>query len=126
MKLAYMNPTESGRWFEAGRTRRVGKWTYTDEQDALVMTRTIAHHGHVMGIFVLRADSVIERRKALIAGGLLDPRWSFTEWCFTPISVGWGSVSDQGGMNKVMPSAWRYRRNGGNPRYEFNGVEHKF
>jgi hypothetical protein len=33
--------------------------------------------------------------------------------------------SDQQGMNKIMPSAWRYRRNGGNPRYEFNGVEYK-
>jgi hypothetical protein len=107
MKLAYINPTESGEWFKAGRCRKVGKWTYSDYEDETCFKRVVAHHDHVMGEFVL-------------------PKPNETKgWSFTPISTGWGSVSDQGGMNKIMPSAWRYRRNGGKPRYEFNGVEYK-
>jgi len=40
-------------------------------------------------------------------------------WVFQPESVGWGSVSDQQGMNKILANySWRYRRNGGVPRYE--------
>jgi hypothetical protein len=46
-------------------------------------------------------------------------------WLFLPISTGWGSASDQQGMNKIMGSEWKYRRNGGHARYEFNGVEYK-
>lgn len=42
-----------------------------------------------------------------------------------PHSTGWGSASDQQGMNKIMPTGWRFRRNGGHARYEFNGVEYK-
>jgi hypothetical protein len=113
MKLAYINPTESGKWFNAGRCRKVGKWTYSDYEDETCFKRVVAHHDHVMGEFVLRKADKSQ-------GFLGDYRWSFT-----PISTGWGSVSDQGGMNKVMPSAWRYRRNGGHARYEFNGVEYK-
>lgn len=113
MKLAHINPTESGKWFNAGRCRKVGKWTYSDYEDETCFKRVVAHHDHVMGEFVLRKANESQ-------GFLGDYRWSFT-----PISTGWGSASDQQGMNKIMPSAWRYRRNGGHARYEFNGVEYK-
>jgi hypothetical protein len=113
MKLAHINPTESGQWFKAGRTRKVGKWTFADSEDETTFSRIIAHHGHVMGEFTIR--------KADVATGFHgDVRWGFT-----PISTGWGSASDQQGMNKIMPSAWKFRRNGGHARYEYNGVEVK-
>jgi hypothetical protein len=38
---------------------------------------------------------------------------------FSPESAGWGSASDQQGMNKILANyGWRYRRNGGEARYE--------
>lgn len=105
MKLAYINPVESGAWFKDGRCRKVGAWTYTDVVDSNGMHRFVAHHGTIMGEFVSLSGLV---------------------WGFAPLSIGWGSVSDQNGMNKIMPSGWRYRRNGGNPRYECHGEVHKF
>jgi hypothetical protein len=107
MKLAHINPTFSGDWFKAGRTRKVGKWTFADYEDEASFTRVIAHHGHVMGQFVLPKPN------------------ETTGWNFIPVSTGWGSASDQQGMNKIMPSAWKFRRNGGHARYEYNGVEVK-
>ena len=107
MKLAYINPTESGEWFKAGRCRKVGHWTYSDYEDDTSVTRVVAHRDHVMGQFVL-------------------PKPNETKgWDFVPISTGWGSASDQQGMNKIMPTGWKFRRNGGHARYEFNGVEYK-
>lgn len=105
MKLAFINPTESGRWFREGSERKCGKWTYSDGVNSIGQrVRYVAHHGTVMGYF-----------KECESFG----------WLFLPVSTGWGSASDQQGMNKIMPSAWRYRRNGGHARYEFNGVEVK-
>lgn len=104
MKLAYINPNESGRWWRNGDERKCGQWTYADllRCDG-VRERYVKHHGTVMGLFTEQRNS----------------------WVFLPISVGWGSVSDQGGMNKIMPTGWKFRRNGGHARYEFNGVEFK-
>ena len=106
MKLAFINPNESGRWFRQGSERKCGRWSYADSVSAEnKRERFVIHHGTVMGVFTEVSES---------------------EWSFAPISTGWGSASDQQGMNKIMPSAWRYRRNGGRARYEFNGVEYKF
>jgi hypothetical protein len=30
MKLAHINPNESGQWFREGSERKCGKWTYSD------------------------------------------------------------------------------------------------
>lgn len=60
--------------------------------------REVWHYGTLMGTFRLTKQNA---------------------WEFMPISTGWGSVSDQQGMNKILANyGWRYRRNGGNPRYE--------
>jgi len=106
MKLEHISPAESGAWWKAGRCRIVGNWTYTDtlDEDTGLMHRYVAHRGTVMGEFYC---------------------WR-SVWMFAPLSIGWGSVSDQNGMNKIMPNGWRYRRNGGNPRYEFFGEVHEF
>lgn len=106
MKLAFINPNESGRWWRYGSERKCGRWSYADDTSTEgKRERFVIHHGTVMGCFTEVSENV---------------------WSFTPISTGWGSASDQQGMNKIMPSAWRYRRNGGHARYEFNGVEYKF
>jgi hypothetical protein len=96
MKLAFINPNESGQWFRLGSLRKCGKWTYSDEMNSIGQrVRYVAHHTTVMGFFTEREPNV---------------------WVFLPISTGWGSASDQQGMNKIMGSEWKYRRNGGNPR----------
>ena len=103
MKLAHINPNESGQWFREVSERKCGKWSYQDILDSAGRKRRyIKHHGTVMGSFTEREPNV---------------------WVFLPISTGWGSASDQQGMNKIMGSEWKYRRNGGHARYEFNGVE---
>ena len=37
MKLAHINPNESGQWFREGSERRVGKWTYADEINSITV-----------------------------------------------------------------------------------------
>jgi len=107
MKLAFINPNESGRWWRNNSERKCGRWSYADEINFIGRReRFVIHHGTIMGVFTEFSEDDV--------------------WGFTPISTGWGSASDQQGMNKIMPTAWRYRRNGGHARYEFNGVEYKF
>ena len=105
MKLSDINPTVSGAWFKDGRCRKVGNWTYTDTVDSNgIMQRFVAHRGTVMGQF----------------------HCFRSVWGFSPISTGWGSASDQQGMNKIMPAEWRFRRNNGDARYECYGVRYEF
>jgi hypothetical protein len=82
-----------------GKSRRVGNWEYVDGVDAdNTLRRTIVHHGTVMG------------ELELVDGE--------TEFRFVPVSTGWGSVSDQGGMNKIIRRfGWYYSRKGGVARY---------
>ena len=81
--------------FKDGKVRKVGEWRFEDFSD-LVDVRQVFHYDTLMGQF---EDS---------------PEFG---WTFEPISVGWGSASDQQGMNKIMGGEWRYYRNGGDPRY---------
>jgi hypothetical protein len=60
----------------------------------------IHHHGHCMGYFVFNATT----------------GWSFDCGFNTThgVNVGWGSVSDQNGMNKILRgTGWYYSRKGG-------------
>lgn len=95
------------RTFRAGRAVRVGAWHYVDgleaNGDPSVGLRYIYHYGTCMAVLI------VSERSAEIG--------------FVPYSVGWGSVSDQGGMNKILAAAGlplRYRRDakGGGARYE--------
>lgn len=102
MRQSDMNPNLSGAWWRDGSERICGKWTYADGvNDAGTRVRYIKHHGTIMGAFREVEPDV---------------------WYFIPLSTGWGSASDQQGMNKIMPLGWRYRRNGGTPRYEYCNV----
>ena len=102
MRQSDMNPNLSGAWWRESCERICGKWTYLDSvDDGGYRVRYIRHHGTTMGLF-----REVEPDK----------------WCFVPLSTGWGSASDQQGMNKIMPSGWRYRRNNNTPRYVYCNV----
>ena len=101
MKLA-----DIGDWdtfgIRAGKHHKVGNWSYYDvlssDNDDELSFRCIYHYGTLMGRLVLRTNGVL---------------------VFSPESAGWGSASDQQGMNKILANyGWRYRRNGGEARYE--------
>lgn len=96
MKLADIGNLATFRSPWTGKVRKVGNWSFYDNCDGV---RTVYHYGTVMGEFHYEhGDSV---------------------WYFVPVSTGWGSASDQQGMNKILKEfGWCYRRNGGNPRYE--------
>ena len=92
MKLADIGDLTTFR--SSGKVRTVGRWSFYDNDNT---ERVVYHYGTEMGRFAME-DSV---------------------WYFVPTSVGWGSVSDQQGMNKILSGfGWVYRRNGGNARYE--------
>ena len=81
------------------KQRNVGNWSFYELVDSEGMERVVYHYGTQMGRIVCESG---------------DSRWEFV-----PVSTGWGSASDQQGMNKILANyGWRYRRNGGNPRYE--------
>lgn len=91
---------------KAGKTVRVGKWHYVDgvqpNGDPSVRLRYVYHYGTCMAVLIT----------GLIHGG---------EVGFVPYTMGWGSVSDQNGMNAILRRAGVplvYRRNGGEARYE--------
>lgn len=94
MKLADIGDLTTFR--SSGKVRTVGRWSFYDNDN---MERTVYHYGTEMGRFQYEPSE--------------------SNWEFFPISTGWGSVSDQQGMNKILKGfGWVYRRNGGNARYE--------
>jgi len=78
--------------------KRVGNWEYVDGTDMNgECRRSIFHHGTLMGEISRHGDG---------------------DWAFVPVSEGWGSVPDQGGMNKIVRRfGWYYSRKGGVARY---------
>lgn len=94
MKLAEINPV-TGVPFKDGKVRNVGNWSYMDSVTHFgYKVRVVFHYTTTMGKFVTDGHS--------------------GTWAFQPISTGWGSVSDQGGMNKILKgTGWYYSRKGG-------------
>ncbi len=100
MKVKDLSPFRLG--WRNGKTRRVSTWESKDVVATLGgeprECRQIWHYTTLMGEFYK-----------------MDGRW-----VFVPCSVGWGSVSDQKGMNQILDGmGMAYRRNGGNPRYDY-------
>ena len=104
MNQAKMNPETGLAFRPVGRNVRVGNWSLEDVRHDGYDERRIVHHGTHMGSFV-------------------DIRQG-DGFSFVPVSTGWGSASDQQGMNRILSgTGWKYRRNGGRPRYEHvNGM----
>lgn len=91
MKLADIGNMATFR--SSGKVRKVGNWSYYDNCGGM---RTVYHYGTEMGRFVPNNG----------------------EYVFVPVSTGWGSVSDQGGMNKIIRNyGWYYSRKGGEATY---------
>ena len=98
MKLALLGDFVAIPWAD-GKCRNASSWRSVDVMSDGFAVRSVYHYGTLMGSFILAKDGV--------------------RWVFQPESVGWGSVSDQQGTNKILANySWRYRRNGGVPRYE--------
>jgi len=97
MKLESISVTRTP--FNDGVGRNVGNWSFVDRNDGNFSYRQIFHHGTLLGEFY---------------------RVPFRDsWNFKPLSTGWGSASDQQGMNKILKDfGWKFRRNGGEARYE--------
>lgn len=97
MKLADIGDLTTFR--SSGKVRKVGRWSFYDNDNT---ERVVYHYGTEMGRFVNHHEYR-----------------HLDSWYFVPTSVGWGSVSDQQGMNKILKGfRMVYRRNGGNARYE--------
>ena len=99
MKLADIGDLTT--YWSSGKVRKVGAWSYYDTEDEDGSLRIVYHYGTEMGRFYVTEE---------------------LEWAFFPTSVGWGSVSDQQGMNKILKEfGWRYSRKNGQPSYEKAG-----
>jgi hypothetical protein len=98
-RIAQCDPRDGVEWHK-GRSQTVGKWSVRDiaQNDGRVRVREVYHYSTLMVRFLSSADN-----------------W----WTWYPeyVSVGNGTVSDQGGMNKMLrPHGYRYHRNGGYAR----------
>jgi hypothetical protein len=88
------------------RVRTFGNWCVSDiglaGKGSTVVYREFSYHGTVM----------------LIVGR----RFPADGWSVVEARIGWGSASEQKGVNRILRGAGitthYYRRNGGNPRYE--------
>lgn len=98
--------------FQVGQHRRVGRaWAFQDcvmpnSVGVEVQHRLVYHYGTLMGGLCRWVDPLPWNQHNVTV-------------TFQPYSTGWGSVSDQNGMNQICRRyGWQYRRNGGVARYE--------
>lgn len=108
MKLEDINPN-TGHPFRMSTDKRFGNWQVVDIRDdeAFMEVRMVFHHGTRMGEW-FRMDG--------------DETFGFA-----PTSTGWGSVSDQQGMNRILQgTGWKFLRNGGVARYEHSDGVRRF
>lgn len=90
MRIIDMRP-EITPWKD-GQSRKVGKWSFEDLYQPIGgHVRRIYHYTTLMAEFVgFEREFDAERGEMTL------------EWQFIPVSIGHGSVSDQGGMNQLM------------------------
>ena len=90
----------------AGGLRQFGNWAVSDFD-------IVSTDGNV-GTFL--------RRFSYYGTPMLDLRWNCGAWEIAETYIGWGSASEQKGVNRILSGAGltsvKYRRNGGNARYE--------
>lgn len=92
--------------FKAGTSRKVGKWSYEDKYVPIGgHVRSIFHYSTHMLDFV---GFVGEQRCIDAERGEYE---DVIYWHAEPVSIGHGSVSDQGGMNQLMSKQfdWGHR-----------------
>lgn len=78
--------------FKAGTSRKVGKWSYTDSLQPIGgHVRSIFHYStHMIDFVGFERDFDRDRGEVELV------------WHAEPVSIGHGSVSDQGGLNQLM------------------------
>ena len=95
MKIADMDPRVTD--FKQDRQRTVGNWSFADYVSAGVEIRDVYHYSTLMVRF---AKNVYPYGK--------------TDWSVNKVTIGHGTVSDQGGINGLVRSyGFRMDRNGG-------------
>ena len=116
MKLADMNPNTGLAHRKVGRSLKVSTWQIIDGVDeaSKCTYRQIFHHSTLMGEWykfdAIEVTAPDEDDDFVIEAD--------TEFHFAPMSTGWGSVSDQRGLNSMLQgTGWRFVRSGGVPRY---------
>jgi hypothetical protein len=125
MKIIDMRP-EITPW-QVFKHKTVGKWSYADSYRQIAgYIRKVWHYDTLMAEFV-GTECFNDAFDATIV-----------EWSVVPVSLGHGSVSDQGGMNQLMSVTYLhghgvtkdygfyYSRDaaGGGPRVEMTGEAH--
>ena len=95
MRIIDMRP-EITPWKD-GQSRKVGKWSFTDTTQPIgAKIRQVFHYNTLMLEFVgLEYEFDKERGEITHV------------WSAEPVSIGLGSVSDQGGMNQLMAPTYR-------------------
>ena len=118
MKLADMNPNTGLAFRPVGRHIRMGMWTLKDEVDSDgIQFRQVWHYGTLMGEFYKLVANYTTGQGAN----------EHEVFQFAPLSTGYGSASDQQGMNKMLAgTGWQFRRNGGVARYEHTDGVRRF
>ena len=96
MRIIDMRP-EITPWKD-GQSRKVGKWSFEDSYQPIGgHVREIFHYGTKMVEFVGFERSFDHDRGEVTL-----------EWQVTFVSIGWGSVSDQGGINQLLSTTYRH------------------
>ena len=86
--------------YEEGQSRKVGKWSFTDYYQSIGgHCRDIYHCDTLMLTFVGFERTFDHDRDEMTY-----------EWHAEPVSIGHGSVSDQGGMNQLMGVQYYWQR----------------
>lgn len=120
MKLADVNPNTGAAYRPCEMHRRVSSWSFYDLEDngSGMEVRKVWHYGTLMGEWYRSTGDEVwgedENGDYVVV-----EVWPADEvWSWAPLSTGWGSASDQQGLNKMLAgSGWRYVRKGGVARY---------
>lgn len=120
MKLADVNPNTGLVYRPVGRFVKVSTWTFVDlPPETGYQVRKVYHHGTLMGEWYRSIEDEEVWGEDEDGEPTVVETWPADEvWSFAPLSTGWGSASDQQGLNRMLAgSGWRYIRKGGQARF---------
>lgn len=123
MKLADMNPNTGLAFRPVGRNVNISTWRIIDfvNEDYGYEVRRVYHHGTLMGEwyrYYREADADVYDMSDPVDAVDFELNGPDEEFFWAPLSTGWGSVSDQQGLNRMLVgTGWRFVRSGGVPRY---------
>ena len=90
------------------RARTFGNWIVSDFR----IISSVGVQGRILRRFSYHGTAMLDLVRGDFGG----------DWSVVEARIGWGSASEQKGVNRILRGAGitthNYRRNGGNPRYE--------